>query len=511
MMRAESKHWGAAPVAWAPVAWLIGAIVILAWGEALFAWFANDDFLWLDISHLHSVWTSFSGSAGVINDFRPVLRVAFWIDWLLFGSQAFGWHLVNLLVHGAVAFAFARLIAPWLGDRVALPAAMLFAASPLLQENVVWISGLSGSLSCLLGLLSLLAFQRYLNISRIGWLVAACAADLAAMACYEPLMLLPLAHLGMMAAQRKFPRQSLWLFALHLALVIYRRMVLGGYVSYGYRPISILGLHALWHDYHPYWKMLHVWPALAIAGTLALLLPRNRDLRLAFVAALAGTAIALLPFAIFTGAASRFFYAAMLGMGLLIALWLHAVTRLLPRWIALAVLATLTGLLLGREIHHARAETDDWVAAGLLGQQLVAQIATAEPNPDPNALHALLDFPLSVGNGELFFSYPDRAIRRFGRVKFDAAWGGHQIVRLRGEPQMVYLRKLLRQEDQSRIASGQPSLACLDAKLAAAQNPEMFLRSAAATCGLDVLRYNNGAITHVSDDEFFEWYEENKK
>jgi hypothetical protein len=506
MMRAESKHWGAAPVAW-----LMAAIVILAWGESLLAWFANDDFLWLDVSHLHSVAVSFSGSAGVVNDFRPVLRLAFWLDWLLFGQQALGWHLINLLVHGAVAFTFARLIAPWLGDRVALPAALLFAASPLLQENVVWISGLSGSLSCLLGLLSLLAFQRYLNSSRVVWLVAACAADLAAMACYEPMMLLPLAHLGMMAAQKRFPRQSLWLFGLHLALMIYRRMVLGGYVSYSYRPISILGLHGLWHDYHPYLKMLHVWPALVIAGTLALLLPRNRDLRLAFVAALAGTAIALLPFAIFTGAASRFFYPAMLGMGLLIALWLHAVTRFLPRWIDLAVLATLGGLLLGREIHHARAETDDWVAAGQLGQQVVAQIAKAEPNPDPNVLHVLLDFPLSVGTGELFFSYPDRAIRRFGRVKFDAAWAGHQIVRLSGDPQMVFLRKLLGQEDQTRITSGQPPLACLDAKLAAAQNPEMFLRGAAATCGLDVLRYSNDTIVHASNDEFFKWYADNKK
>jgi hypothetical protein len=184
----------------------------------------------------------------------------------------------------------------------------------------------------------------------------------------------------------------------------------------------------------------------------------------------------------------------------------HALARLLPRWTGEAFLVIAGVWLLGAEVIRSNGETSDWVAAGNLGQQVIAQIAQADPAPDPNALHVVLDLPVAVGNGELFYTYPDRAIRRFSNLPFYALLGGHQIVRLSGKAEMVYLAKLLGQEDQWRASRRMPRLTCLDTQLWAASTPEAFLHSA-SKCGLDVLRVENGQVQRIGSDEFWAWYQ----
>jgi len=491
--------------------WLLLAVIFLAWGGALLCWFASDDFLWLDVSRLRPVIASFDGAAGVMNDFRPVVRVSFLIDWWLYGDQAIGWHITNLALHFGCAWLFWRLVSRWLGGEVALLAALLFAASPLLQENVIWVSGRSGSLSCLFGLVSLWCFARYLETPRRRWLVALIAADLFAFASYEPMIVLPLFHIGMVTAERKRPWRALgWLLAAHLALAIYRRLVLGSHISYGFRPVTLGSIAAIAHDYGPFLRQLLVPGWIGLLAVLALLVPRNRDLARAAGWALAGVLVVMLPYVVFNGVASRFFYHAMLGIALIFALAITAVARLLPRRTGSGVIVVLGGLLLVREIGHARAEARDWIDAGVVGQNLVAQIKAADPAPDPNALHVVLDLPALVGSGELFFTYPDRAIRRFSRLPFDALLGGHQITLTSGRGEMDYLRKLLGEEDRTRADAGMPRLLCLDVKLAAAATPGGFLHGAAA-CGLDVLEVRNGAVVKVGQSEFFEWFNQATK
>lgn len=80
--------------------------------------------------------------------FRPVAFASFAIDWLLYGTNAWGWHLSNLLVHlttGALVYLLAVRLARWAsaGNEkfVALASAMIFLAIPFAGESTFWPAG----------------------------------------------------------------------------------------------------------------------------------------------------------------------------------------------------------------------------------------------------------------------------------------------------------------------------------------------------------------------------------
>jgi len=366
----------------------------------------------------------------------------------------------------------------------------------------------------LFGLLSLLCLVRYLRTPRTALLAGMVAADLAAFASYEPMIVLPLFHLAIAfqsaEAKPRNWRPLMWLIGAHAALAMYRRLVLGSHISYGFRPVSLQSLGDIKQDYWPYARSLLVPVWILPTAALALIARRNRDLARAALWTLAGVLVIMLPFLVFRGAASRFFYGGMLGVALLLVILIQGVARLLPPRLGLPVLVVICALLAAREIRHAEAETQDWVGAGDVGKDMIAKIAVFDPRPDPNAMHLVLNLPLLVGNGELFGTYADRAIRRFSRLPFYALLAGHEVVQGTGEGEVTYLRKLLGEEDQWRVSQKMPPLLCLDAKLAAANSAEMFLRGSAA-CGLDVIRVDYGVVSRVDMDQFWQWYGQNKK
>ena len=499
--------------------WLIAAVVLLAWGGALQSWFASDDFLWLDISRPASVLASFSSRAGVIYDFRPIVRISYLLDWFLWGDQALGWHLINLALHGACAWLGWRLIMPWLGAAVAFWTVLIFAAMPVLQENVVWISGRTASLGLLFGLLSLLGFRAFLRTRRWLWLGASVMADLAALASYEAMILLPLIHLSMaydarMTNRRQALSAGLIMLAAQAVLFAYRGHVLREHsfhpgAVYQFRPISIASLISLYHDYGPYHAMVLVAPWLLAPGVLALLARRNRDLARAAGLVLLITLLAFAPFMVFTGAASRYFYTGSLGIALLCGILLQATRRMLPLWFApkmgLGLIALAGVWILQAEIAQARAETRDWVAAGALGQSVIGQIRTIDPNPNPEALHVVLGMPTGLGNGELFFTSPERAVHRFTRLPIDALVATHE---LRGNDAHArrFMGHVLEEQDEFRARARLPLPSCLDRLYAATADINDFFHRA-PQCGLDVWQIQDGMVRRVDDQTFFDWWQ----
>lgn len=484
--------------------------ILAAWGGALQCWFASDDFLWLDIARPGPTLASFVSGIGVKFDFHPITRLVLLADWELWGVQPWGWHLVNLLLHGgcvALAWLLARR---WLPESVAVAGALLFAANPVLPENTLWISGMTASLSTLLGLVSVLCFDRWLR-ERRGWLLAASfAADLAAMAAYEPMIVLPLAHTVL--GWRHY-RVLIALYLCHGALLGWRSFVLG---SHTLNPGP--AYHLQWPDSHhlaliarDYWAF-HIFflvlPWLLVPGLLALLW--RRRLALAVLMILAAMLVVMAPYALFSpGGGSRYFYTASIGLGLIEAICMWALAAALP-WGRMPVFGLLCLAMLGAEIRQARAETRDWIAAGQLGQRLVAALQAADPAPDPQALHILLDMPMNYGNGELFTTYPDHAFRRFTRLPFDALMTLPQYAWRTGAAELFFLRKRQIEEDQYLASQHQAPLWCLDRAAARAVDLASYLRNA-APCGIDALLYRDGVFIKLTPEEFRLWYARNGK
>jgi Tfp pilus assembly protein PilF len=89
-----------------------------------------------------TVW-SFVGAAGLTNYYRPLMTFSYLLLWQIFGDMPFGFHLLNVVVNGAVVLlVFYAGLALFRDRRVAWVAAALFAVHPVHTEAVNWIAGL---------------------------------------------------------------------------------------------------------------------------------------------------------------------------------------------------------------------------------------------------------------------------------------------------------------------------------------------------------------------------------
>src|SRR5438876_10845961 len=141
---------------------LIAAIIIavaLVYLPALRGNFVWDDFLLItgnpllqNASGLLEIW-----SGGRTADYFPLTNTVFWIEHHLFGRNATGYHVVNILLQVANALLVWRVL-----QRLNIPGAwlagLIFGIHPVHAASVVWISELKNLLSMFFALLSSLCF-----------------------------------------------------------------------------------------------------------------------------------------------------------------------------------------------------------------------------------------------------------------------------------------------------------------------------------------------------------------
>ena len=92
----------------------------------------------------------------------PLMWLSHMLAWQFFGLNAWGHHLINVLLHAAntalVFLVFRRMTrATWRS----LMVAALFGWHPLRVESVAWVTERKDVLSGFFGLLALLAYARY--------------------------------------------------------------------------------------------------------------------------------------------------------------------------------------------------------------------------------------------------------------------------------------------------------------------------------------------------------------
>src|SRR5580704_6008081 len=85
------------------------------------------------------VWAQFTG--GPPSFYRPVFILWMRVNFMLSASSPWGWHLLSITNHAAVALLLGLLAWRLLRDRVAgLLAATLFAMHPAQTESVAWVT-----------------------------------------------------------------------------------------------------------------------------------------------------------------------------------------------------------------------------------------------------------------------------------------------------------------------------------------------------------------------------------
>src|SRR6266545_1249972 len=137
---------------------LIFLLAFAVYWPALRGQFVWDDLLLVDKNPL------VKGEAGLRAiwfqaDF-PLTTLAFWLQWLMWGKNPAGYHVVNVLLHALNALLVWRVLAR-LRISGAWIAGLIFAVHPVCVASVAWISELKNTLSLLFFLLSLWCYLKF--------------------------------------------------------------------------------------------------------------------------------------------------------------------------------------------------------------------------------------------------------------------------------------------------------------------------------------------------------------
>ncbi len=238
--------------------------------------------------------------------FRPVVNVSYAIDRAIWGTDPFGFHLTNVLLHAAVVALMCAFLRRALADvRVrrmdavtshssdawlAFAAAALFGVHPLLSEAVGYVSGRSELLCGLFFLGALLTARAAILRSPLMWIWSALLGLLALLS-KEVALALPIVLLAydqfVLPGAPAPRRQRVWFIFVPLAIVlavaaVYRLSMAAGPISVDAPILNLwtqsiviwryLGLvfvpvgQSIMHSVHVVRSVADVWAILAVTG-----------------------------------------------------------------------------------------------------------------------------------------------------------------------------------------------------------------------------------------------------
>ncbi|MGI9228948.1 MAG: tetratricopeptide repeat protein, partial [Gammaproteobacteria bacterium] len=282
-------------------------MIAASFWPAFFAGFVWDDNRYildekqlLSLAGLAEIW--FSPGSLTESHYWPVLYTSFWLEHKLWGFNPFGYHLVNVLLHGINTLLLWRLLV-----KMSVPGAWLvaafFAVHPIHVEVVAWVITRKDLLATLFSLLAVACWLRYREQPKPGTYLALLALFAAAALSKTIAITLPAVLLlqvwwqhGRIGARDLLQTAPLFLLGLAIAAFDLHHYDTRSFIHLEYSFVErvIIATKALWfytgkllwpHPlmlHYPHWDVnparLLNWlaPVVTLAAVLTLWLARHR-------------------------------------------------------------------------------------------------------------------------------------------------------------------------------------------------------------------------------------------
>lgn len=254
---------------------LIGLVAFFTYSRGLFNGFVFDDFTQVLGNHwitspryLPEIFGSdIGGFAGEkFHYYRPLVMVCHMACYLVFGPQAWGFHLVSIMLHALNSVLLYAVISRLLRDGesgtpdnppyLAPGAALLFAVHPIHAEPVLYVSAVGDLLCTLFVLLVFLMHLRWSKAREKGRPLLGSTAFCCALLCKETALVVPLVlffheilvrgRTGLVGTWWRRWLPYLVVTALYLAL---RQEILGIFAPNALSGISLTGVIRLFARY----------------------------------------------------------------------------------------------------------------------------------------------------------------------------------------------------------------------------------------------------------------------
>ncbi len=213
-------------------------INILLYSPCINAYFVNDDYNWLKPVSFYDVIHTFWGGWGHGALYRPITRLIFYFEFILFNNSPAGYHITSIIFQSLIIFLFYLLVNNLFKGKnlaIIIPL-MLFSFYPF-HEVVCWISAQTSLISANFIFLSLLLFLFSLDDHKSYFiLLGSLLFYLLALLSYEISVILPFLCLliafylkgGHYLKQKIFYYKLLPYLILTIIYLIFRKKVLQG-------------------------------------------------------------------------------------------------------------------------------------------------------------------------------------------------------------------------------------------------------------------------------------------
>ena len=238
----------------------IGAIYLL---PSLLLYFVSEDLKFALLiegstffESLKNIWLPSAEFLNVGGLFRPVVSTINLIDYFLWGTNAFGYHLTNALVH-LINIQLVYYLSLRLFKRAELSflCSIVFLFHPILANSVYWISGRTDMAACSFYLLSLILTSKYLKDLDIRYFILSQVSFFVALLSKEISIPLPLAQVWMIWHYKHDTDQDISLRSVLVRFVAYSALVVALFLSYrlfifGQSPLRIDDVYNIGGFYH---------------------------------------------------------------------------------------------------------------------------------------------------------------------------------------------------------------------------------------------------------------------